>query len=137
VNDLFTRIARRTAHLAGSAVVFLGAVALIVVWALAGPLFHFSETWQLMVNTGTTVVTFLMVFLIQSSQNHDSVAMQIKLDELIRAVQGAQNSLISLEDSTEEEMQRQSHALHRLAGTPGADDEDAAGAEERTAGSTE
>ena len=116
MNELFSRIARRTAHLAGSAWAFLLAVGLVVAWALSGPIFHFSETWQLVINTGTTIITFLMVFLIQSSQNHDSAAMQIKLDELIRAVDGAKNSVISLESSTEDEMQQQSAAIHRLAG---------------------
>jgi len=116
MNDLFTRAARRTAHLAGSARTFLLALALVLTWAITGPVFHFSETWQLVINTGTTIVTFLMVFLIQSSQNHDSAAMQLKLDELIRAVSGAQNSLISLETGTEDEMQRQAEALHELAG---------------------
>ena len=85
MEELFTRIARRASHLSGSAPAFLGAVAIIVIWGISGPFFHYSSTWQLIINTGTTIITFLMVFLIQSSQNHDSVAMQIKLDELIRA----------------------------------------------------
>lgn len=116
MNELFARIARRTAHLTGSAWGFLAALAVVLGWAVAGPVFHFSETWQLVINTGTTIVTFLMVFLIQSSQNHDSTAMQIKLDELLRAVHGAHNSMIALESATEEEMDRHARALHRLAG---------------------
>lgn len=120
MNDVFSRIARRTAHLAGTAPTFLLAVVLIVVWAISGPVFGFSETWQLVINTGTTIITFLMVFLIQSSQNHDAAAMQIKLDELIRAVNGAQNSLISLENATEDEMQNREGELQRLAGIEGA-----------------
>ncbi|MGE3856103.1 MAG: low affinity iron permease family protein [Dehalococcoidia bacterium] len=116
MNELFARIARRTAHLTGSAWGFLAALAVVLGWAVVGPVFHFSETWQLVINTGTTIVTFLMVFLIQSSQNHDSAAMQIKLDELLRAVHGAHNSMIALESATEEEMDRHARALHRLAG---------------------
>lgn len=116
MNDLFARLARRTAHLTGSAWGFLTALLLVIVWAIVGPLFHFSEAWQLVINTGTTIVTFLMVFLIQGSQNHDSAAMQIKLDELLRAVQGAHNSLIDLESATEDEIERHQRALHRLAG---------------------
>ena len=80
------------------------AAAVIVVWALTGPLFGFSDTWQLVINTGTTIVTFLMVFLIQNTQNRQGDAVQIKLDELIRAVQGAHNYLVNLEDATEEEL---------------------------------
>lgn len=116
MNGLFGRIARRAAHLAGTAWAFLLAFLLVVTWAITGPLFHFSATWQLVINTGTTIITFLMVFLIQSSQNRDSAAMQLKLDELLRAVNGAHNSLISLESSTEEEIERQAQALHRLVG---------------------
>lgn len=115
MDDLFARLARRTSRVTGSAWGFLVASLLVIVWAVLGPMFHFSETWQLVINTGTTIVTFLMVFSIQGSQNHDSAAMQIKLDELLRAVQGAHNSLIDLESATEEEMQRHQRAMHQLA----------------------
>jgi low affinity Fe/Cu permease len=85
---------------------FLGAVLVIVGWLMSGPLFGFSDTWQLVINTGTTIVTFLMVFLIQNTQNRDSVAMQLKLDELIRAVQGAHDALLDVEELTEHDLER-------------------------------
>jgi low affinity Fe/Cu permease len=100
----FTRFAKRTARASGNAVTFGLAVLVILVWAATGPLFHFSDTWQLVINTGTTIVTFLMVFLIQNTQNRDSVAMQIKLDELLRALKGAETAMADLEDLTEEEL---------------------------------
>jgi low affinity Fe/Cu permease len=94
----FTRFAHDTARISGHAATFIIAAAVVVVWAVTGPLFHFSETWQLVINTGTTVITFLMVFLIQNTQNRDSQAVQIKLDEVIRAIENANNSLLDLED---------------------------------------
>ncbi|MEP7177230.1 MAG: low affinity iron permease family protein [Gemmatimonadales bacterium] len=100
----FTRFAKATARTAGHPSTFGLAVLVILAWAVTGPLFHFSDTWQLVINTGTTIVTFLMVFLIQNTQNRDSVAMQIKLDELLRAVKGAQTALADLEELTEEEL---------------------------------
>ena len=95
---IFSRLAARVAAITGSYLAFLVAVALILVWAVTGPLFAFSTTWQLVVNTATTIVTFLMVFLIQNTQNRDSLAMHLKLDELLRAVDGARDSLIDAED---------------------------------------
>ena len=89
----FARFAKATARVSGHAATFGFAVLVIVAWAVTGPLFHFSDTWQLVINTGTTIVTFLMVFLIQNTQNRDSVAMQIKLDELLRAMKGAQTAM--------------------------------------------
>jgi low affinity Fe/Cu permease len=102
----FGRFARGTARISGHHATFGLALLVILAWAVTGPLFHFSDTWQLVINTGTTIVTFLMVFLIQNTQNRDSVAMQIKLDELLRAVKGAHTALADLEDLTEEELDR-------------------------------
>ena len=102
----FSRFARWSARLAGHPVAFLLAVLVVVVWAATGPYFRFSDTWQLVINTGTTIVTFLMVFLIQSSQNRDTIAMQVKLDELVRAIRAAQNSVLNLEELEEHELER-------------------------------
>ncbi len=102
----FARFAKWTAHAAGHPVTFGVAVLIILGWALTGPAFHFSDTWQLVINTGTMIVTFLMVFLIQNTQNRDSAATQLKLDELIRAVQGAHNALLDLEELTEDDLNR-------------------------------
>jgi low affinity Fe/Cu permease len=107
----FGRLAQRTAQGSGHPAAFAAAALIIVIWVLTGPLFRFSDTWQLVINTGTTIVTFLMVFLIQNSQNRDSAAIQIKLDELIRAVEGAHNSLLDLEtlDAAQLEVVRSSY----------------------------
>jgi low affinity Fe/Cu permease len=103
--DWFDAFARKTALLCGKPVVFLAAVLIVLVWAFTGPLFGFTDTWQLVINTGTTIVTFLMVFLIQNTQNRDSLAVQIKLSELILAVKGAKNRLASAEDLSESELE--------------------------------
>ena len=100
----FARFAKAIARASGHAGTFGLAVVVVLVWAATGPLFHFSDTWQLVINTGTTVVTFLMVFLIQNTQNRDSVAMQVKLDELLRALKGAETAMADLEDLTEAEL---------------------------------
>jgi low affinity Fe/Cu permease len=100
----FARFAKATARVSGHAGTFVLAALIILAWAATGPLFHFSDTWQLVINTGTTIVTFLMVFLIQNTQNRDSVAMQIKLDELLRALKGAETAMADLEDLTEAEL---------------------------------
>ena len=106
IGDAFNRMAQWTAHQAGRPATFAAAVALLVAWALSGPLFGWSDTWQLIVNTSTTIVTFLMVFLIQNTQNRDTAALQLKIDELIRAHEGARNRLLRLEELTEEEMEQ-------------------------------
>ena len=111
----FTRFAKVTAHAAGQPATFCVAVAIIVVWALTGPMFGFSDTWQLIINTGTTIVTFLMVFLIQNTQNRDSQAIQVKLDELIRSIEGAHTALLDLEELEEEELDAIRERYERLA----------------------
>ena len=116
IGESFARFAKATARQSGHPVTFALAVLVILVWAVTGPLFHFSDTWQLVINTGTTIVTFLMVFLIQNTQNRDSVAMQIKLDELLRAVRGAHTALADLEDMTEEELEEFKAHYVKLAG---------------------
>jgi low affinity Fe/Cu permease len=103
--SLFDRFANRIAHFAGHPVAFAAAVLLILVWILSGPVFGYSDTWQLVINTATTIVTFLMVFLIQNTQNRDGQATQVKLDELIRAVDGAHNGLLDLEELSETEIE--------------------------------
>jgi low affinity Fe/Cu permease len=100
----FTRFAKSTARHAGQPIAFAIAFATVVVWLVTGPLFGFSDSWQLIINTGTTIVTFLMVFLIQNTQNRDSEAVHLKLDELIRAIDGAQNALLDLEELDQEDL---------------------------------
>jgi low affinity Fe/Cu permease len=111
----FTTFAKRTAHATGRPVSFFVAVAVIIVWAATGPLFHFSDTWQLVINTGTTIITFLMVFLIQCTQNRDSEAVQVKLDEIIRAVGHARNELLDLEELEEHDLDRLKETFLELA----------------------
>ena len=111
----FVRITRATARTAGRPWAFLLAVILVVAWGVTGPIFHFSDTWQLVINTGTTIATFLMVFLIQSTQNRDTEALQIKLDELIRVTEGAYVGLLDLEDLSEDELDEIRAGYERLA----------------------
>ncbi len=104
-----SRFASWVSSMAGSTAAFVGALAVVIVWAVTGPLFKYSDTWQLTINTGTTIVTFLMVFLIQRAQNKDALAVQLKLNELVAAIEGASNRLISVEDLSEQELQ----VIHR------------------------
>ena len=106
VRDAFRCFAQRASVVLGSAWAFCGAVLVIVVWLVTGPTFHFSDTWQLIINTATTVVTFLMVFLIQNTQNRDAKAMHLKLDELIRALKGARNQLVDLENLSDDDLKK-------------------------------
>src|SRR5438067_10401193 len=104
VSDAFRVFARRSSAVLGSAWVFALAILIIVVWGVTGPTIHFSDTWQLIINTGTTIVTFIMVFLIQNTQNRDAKAVHLKLDEIIRSKRGARNTLVDLENCTDEEL---------------------------------
>ena len=118
IRDRFHQFSRVTSDAVGSVWAFLAALGIVVVWGLTGPLFHFSDTWQLVINTGTTIVTFIMVFLIQSTQNRDAKAVHLKLDELIRALSGARNNLLDLEELPEEELEalaKQFAALQKRA----------------------
>jgi low affinity Fe/Cu permease len=114
MDDLFQKIAQRTSRAAGSPWAFMLAAGTVITWGISGPIFGFSDTWQLVINTGTTIVTFLMVFLIQNSQNRDTKAIQLKLDELLRAVQGArQDRFIDLEDATEKVLDQRKAELEQ------------------------
>jgi low affinity Fe/Cu permease len=106
MNEFFRKFSHRISYLVGTPWAFMLAVLVIVVWLVTGPLFNFSDTWQLVINTGTTIVTFLMVFLIQNSQNRDAKATQLKLDELIRSIKEARNTLVDLEDLSDEELEK-------------------------------
>ena len=114
ISDAFRGFAHRSSTLLGSAWAFCGAVLVIVVWLVTGPAFHFSDTWQLIINTATTVITFLMVFLIQNTQNRDAKAVHLKLDELIRAVKGARNQLVDLENLSDDELKKLEDQFRRL-----------------------
>jgi low affinity Fe/Cu permease len=114
-SDLFSAAALWTSRQCGRASTFIVACLTIVAWAVTGPVFHYSDTWQLVINTGTTIVTFLMVFLIQNTQNRDMSALHLKLDELIRVNEDARNKLLNLEDLTEEELEKLKGTFDRLA----------------------
>jgi low affinity Fe/Cu permease len=114
MRSLFRNFAHRVAEAVGSPWAFLSGVAVTLLWGVTGPAFHYSDTWQLVINTGTTIITFLMVFLIQSTQNRDAKAVHLKLDELIRAVGAARNRLMSLENFTDEELVTLEKEFQRL-----------------------
>lgn len=114
MREIFHRFANKISKWTGAPWMFIGALAIIVIWFLTGPLFQFSDTWQLIINTGTTIVTFLMVFLIQNTQNRDAQATQLKLDELLRAVTKARTSLVDLEELSEEELEQLHQEFRRL-----------------------
>ena len=118
MSHLFSRAAHWIAEQCGHAGVFIIAVMTVLVWAATGPFFGYSDTWQLIINTGTTVITFLMVFLIQNTQNRDTAAIQLKLDELIRANQDARNNMLCLEDLSEDELKRVKSTFAALASSP-------------------
>jgi low affinity Fe/Cu permease len=115
VDEFFNRIAKATSRAAGHPIAFVLAMAVIAIWAVTGPIFGFSDTWQLVINTGTTIATFLMVFLIQNTQNRDQAAVQIKLDELIRVQLGAHNVMLDLEDLTEPQLEKLRARYEELA----------------------
>ncbi len=115
MNEGFRKAARYTSGLVGSAPAFMLAFLVVLVWAVSGPFFHFADTWQLVINTGTTIVTFLMVFLIQNTQNRDSRAMHMKLDELILYTKGADNSLVDTEGLSDDQLDRLEQHYHALA----------------------
>jgi low affinity Fe/Cu permease len=119
MEHFFTRVATSVSAVAGQPLAFILALSVIIVWGITGPIFGFSDTWQLVVNTGTTIVTFLMVFLIQNAQNRDAAAMQAKLDELLRAVTKARDQFIGVEHLTEREIEMIRRALEREVKDPG------------------
>ena len=114
MKELFRKFAQTTSAAVGSSWAFILAVLIILVWAVTGPMFKYSDTWQLVINTGTTIITFLMVFLIQNTQNRDAKAIHLKLDELIRGVKGARTNLVDLEELSDEELERLRKQFTRL-----------------------
>ncbi|HET9418935.1 MAG TPA: low affinity iron permease family protein [Chthoniobacterales bacterium] len=114
IRDAFRVFAQRASILVGTPWVFALAILVIVIWGITGPKFHYSDTWQLIINTGTTIVTFLMVFVIQNTQNRDAKAIHLKLDELIRAIKGARNKLVDLEELSDDELKKLEQEFQRL-----------------------
>lgn len=124
--ERFRAIAHATASAVGSPFAFAAALLVIIGWAVCGPIFDFSDTWQLIINTGTTIITFLMVFMIQNTQNRDSRAIHLKLDELIRAISSARNRLVDIEDMSDEELARLAREFQRLRDKPSPPDREGA-----------
>src|SRR5260370_26503607 len=122
MKNLFRKFAQAASQAVGSSWAFILAVLIILVWGLAGPMFHYSDTWQLVVNTGTTIITFLMVFLIQNTQNRDAKAIHLKLDELIRGVKGARTQLVDLEKLSDQELERLKQQFERVPRAEGEDE---------------
>jgi low affinity Fe/Cu permease len=118
MQDIFRKVSHWTSEKVGSPSAFVFAVLIIVVWAVTGPIFHYSDTWQLIINTGTTILTFLMVFLIQNTQNRDAHAIHLKLDELIRATRRARNELIDIEEDADDELKRLDTEYKQLHASP-------------------
>ena len=114
MKEIFRKFANKTSEVVGSPWSFLAAVLIIAIWAVSGPLFGFSDTWQLVINTGTTIITFLMVFLIQNTQNRDAKAIHLKLDELLRGVEGARTGLVDLEDLSDEQLKKLQEQFQNL-----------------------
>src|SRR2546423_13885131 len=114
MRELFRKFAQVTSQAVGSSWTFIGAVLIILVWAITGPMFHYSDTWQLVINTSTTIITFLMVFLIQNTQNRDAKAIHLKLDELIKGVKGARTSMVNLEQLSDKDLERLQKEFERL-----------------------
>jgi len=118
LHEFFRHAARLTSNAIGTPIAFAIAVGAVIVWAATGPVFHYSDTWQLVINTATTIITFLVVFMIQNTQNRDSKALHLKLDELIRAVEAARNRMVDIEDLPDEELARLEAEFHRLREDP-------------------
>jgi low affinity Fe/Cu permease len=114
MNDIFHRIANKVSNLMGSSWAFIVALLVILAWALTGPIFNYSDTWQLVINTSTTIITFLMVFLIQNTQNRDAKAIHLKLDELVKGVKGARNLLVNVEELSDEQLEELHKEFHEL-----------------------
>jgi low affinity Fe/Cu permease len=114
MNEFFRKFAQVSSHVVGSPWAFLTAVVVLILWAASGSIFHYSDTWQLIINTGTTIITFLMVFLIQNTQNRDAKAIHLKLDELIKAVTGARNKLVDLEEFSDDELKELESEFKRI-----------------------
>ena len=121
INEHFNRFSHRAARIVGSSYAFIAALLIILVWLASGPIFHFSDTWQLIINTGTTIVTFLMVFVIQNSQNRDAIGLHLKIDELIRATKGARNSMIDLDKLTDPQIAELEKEFMRICAKGGVD----------------
>src|SRR3977135_3756884 len=121
MNELFRKFSQATSQMVGSSWAFIVAVLIILVWGMTGPLFHYSDTWQLVINSGTTIITFLMVFLIQNTQNRDAKAIHLKLDELLRGVEGARTHLVDLEALSDEELDRLQEQFKRIRHAEGDD----------------